>query len=109
MKALHKAALTGAALLFYSAGAAAQLTNQGLFDQVVTEFATRATSWQSVVMNAARRAITHLLRAMTDVGALGNYHLNCRRRRSADQTDHLAQYLADTRANVARLTSRARP
>jgi type IV secretion system protein TrbL len=53
MKALHKAALTGAVLLLYSAGAAAQLTNQGLFDQVVTEFATRATSWQSVVMNAA--------------------------------------------------------
>lgn len=53
MKALHKAALTGAALLFYSAGAAAQLTNQGLFDQVVSEFASRATSWQSVVMNAA--------------------------------------------------------
>lgn len=53
MKALHKAALTGAVLLFYSAGAAAQLNNQGLFDQVVTEFATRATSWQSVVMNAA--------------------------------------------------------
>jgi type IV secretion system protein TrbL len=53
MKALHKAALTGAVLLFYSAGAAAQLTNQGLFDQVVTEFATRATSWQTVVMNAA--------------------------------------------------------
>ncbi|MBD3812845.1 MAG: P-type conjugative transfer protein TrbL [Betaproteobacteria bacterium] len=53
MKTLHKAALTGAVLLFYSAGAAAQLSNQGLFDQVVTEFATRATSWQSVVMNAA--------------------------------------------------------
>lgn len=53
MKTLHKAALTGAVLLLYSAGAAAQLTNQGLFDQVVTEFATRATSWQSVVMNAA--------------------------------------------------------
>lgn len=53
MKALLKAALTGAVLLFYSAGAAAQLTNQGLFDQVVTEFATRATSWQTVVMNAA--------------------------------------------------------
>ena len=53
MKALHKAVLTGAVLLFYSVGAAAQLTNQGLFDQVVTEFATRATSWQSVVMNAA--------------------------------------------------------
>lgn len=53
MKAQHKAALTGAVLLFYSAGAAAQLTNQGLFDQVVAEFATRATSWQSVVMNAA--------------------------------------------------------
>jgi type IV secretion system protein TrbL len=53
MKALHKAALTGATLLFYSAGAAAQLTNQGLFDQVVTEFGARATSWQTVVMNAA--------------------------------------------------------
>jgi type IV secretion system protein TrbL len=53
MKALHKAALTGAVLLLYSAGAAAQLTNQGLFDQVVSEFAARATSWQSVVMNAA--------------------------------------------------------
>jgi hypothetical protein len=61
------------------------------------------------VTPADRRAITHLLRAMTDVGALGNYHLNCRRRRSAYQTDHLAQYLADTRAKVARLTSRARP
>jgi len=53
MKALHKAALTGTVLLFYSAGAAAQLTNQGLFDAVVGEFATRAASWQSVVMNAA--------------------------------------------------------
>jgi len=60
------------------------------------------------VTPADRRAITHLLKAMTDVGALGNYHLNCRRRRSADQTDHLAQYLADTRAKVARLTSRDR-
>ena len=61
------------------------------------------------VTPADRRAITNLLRAMTDVGALGNYHLNCRRRRSADQANHLAQCLADTRANVARLTRRARP
>lgn len=53
MKALHKAALIGAALMLYSAGAAAQLTNQGLLDQVVTEFATRAAAWQSIIMNAA--------------------------------------------------------
>lgn len=53
MKALHKAALIGVALALYSTAASAQLTNQGMLDQVVTEFATRATSWQTVVMNAA--------------------------------------------------------
>ena len=53
MKALHKAALIGVALALYSTASSAQLTNQGMLDQVVTEFATRATSWQAVVMNAA--------------------------------------------------------
>ncbi|WP_274450154.1 P-type conjugative transfer protein TrbL [Aeromonas caviae] len=53
MKALHKAALIGVALALYSTAASAQFTNQGMLDQVVTEFATRATSWQTVVMNAA--------------------------------------------------------
>jgi type IV secretion system protein TrbL len=53
MKGIRTAALSSAALILYSAGAAAQLTNQGMLDQVVTEFATRASSWQSVVMNAA--------------------------------------------------------
>lgn len=53
MKALHKAALIGVAIALYSTAASAQLTNQGMLDQVVTEFATRATSWQTVVMNAA--------------------------------------------------------
>ncbi|MFP3743614.1 P-type conjugative transfer protein TrbL [Achromobacter sp. SIMBA_011] len=53
MKALHKAALIGVALALYSSAASAQLTNQGMLDQVVTEFATRATAWQTVVMNAA--------------------------------------------------------
>ena len=53
MKGIKTAALIGAALMLYSVGAAAQLTNQGMLDQVVTEFATRASSWQSVVMNAA--------------------------------------------------------
>lgn len=52
MKALHKAALIGVILALYSTAASAQLTNQGMLDQVVTEFATRATSWQTVVMNA---------------------------------------------------------
>lgn len=53
MKVIHKGVLIGASLLLYSAGAAAQLTNQGMLDQVVTEFATRASSWQTVIMNAA--------------------------------------------------------
>ncbi|MGF7192314.1 type IV secretion system protein TrbL [Robbsia andropogonis] len=53
MKALHKAALIGVALALYSTAASAQLSNQGMLDQVVTEFATRATAWQTVVMNAA--------------------------------------------------------
>jgi type IV secretion system protein TrbL len=45
--------LVGAALVLYSTGAAAQLTNQGMLDQVVNQFATKAASWQTVVMNAA--------------------------------------------------------
>ncbi|WP_017160322.1 P-type conjugative transfer protein TrbL [Xanthomonas phaseoli] len=53
MKALSKASLIGVAIALYSSAASAQLTNQGMLDQVVTEFATRATSWQTVVMNAA--------------------------------------------------------
>lgn len=53
MKALHKAALIGIAIALYSTAASAQLTNQGMLDQVVTEFATRATHWQTEVMNAA--------------------------------------------------------
>lgn len=53
MKTLKKAALFGIAIAFYSAAASAQLTNQGMLDQVVTEFATRATAWQTEVMAAA--------------------------------------------------------
>ncbi|MCH1879085.1 P-type conjugative transfer protein TrbL [Alcaligenes ammonioxydans] len=53
MKAPNKAALLGFFLMLYSAGAMAQLTNQGMLDQVVIEFSTRATGWQIVVMNAA--------------------------------------------------------
>lgn len=53
MKGMKTAAFIGVALMLYSAGAAAQLSNQGMLDQVITEFATRASSWQSVMMNAA--------------------------------------------------------
>ncbi|MEO5793724.1 MAG: P-type conjugative transfer protein TrbL [Rhodoferax sp.] len=45
--------LIGAALALYSTGAAAQLSNQGMLDQVVNQFATKAASWQTVVMTAA--------------------------------------------------------
>lgn len=40
-------------LLTCSVSASAQLTNQGVLDQVVAEFNTRASSWQTVVMSAA--------------------------------------------------------
>lgn len=40
-------------LALYSSGAAAQLTNQGMLDQVITEFSTRASTWQTVILNAA--------------------------------------------------------
>jgi len=53
MKALHKAVLIGAVYALYSTTASAQLTNQGMLDQVVMGFATRATAWQTVVMDAA--------------------------------------------------------
>ncbi len=53
MNGIKTTVLIGAALMLYSTGAAAQLTNQGMLDQVVTAFATRAASWQAVVMNAA--------------------------------------------------------
>ncbi len=53
MKAPHKAALIGVALALYSTAASAQLTNQGMLDQVVTDFASAASSWQVAVMNAA--------------------------------------------------------
>lgn len=53
MKLTNNAALICVCLMLYSAGAAAQLTNQGMLDHVVTEFATRASAWQAVVMNAA--------------------------------------------------------
>ena len=36
MKTLHKAALIGVVIALYSTAASAQLTNQGMLDQVVT-------------------------------------------------------------------------
>ena len=53
MKALRTTALAGLVIALYSTTASAQLTNQGMLDQVVTQFATRASAWQTVVMNAA--------------------------------------------------------
>jgi type IV secretion system protein TrbL len=53
MKARHKAALIGIAIALYSTAASADLTNQGMFDQVMMEFASRAARWQTEVMNAA--------------------------------------------------------
>src|SRR5690554_1498807 len=53
MKTLTKAVLGGTVLLLHSGLAKADLTNQGMLDQVVTGFATRAASWQHVIIGAA--------------------------------------------------------
>lgn len=55
MKALKNISMISCCLLLalYSGGAAAQLTNQGMLDQVITEFSSRATAWQAVILNAA--------------------------------------------------------
>ena len=57
MKEIKTAVLIGAALMLYSASAAAQLTNQGILDQVVTEFATRASSGQEVENLVFRKTV----------------------------------------------------
>lgn len=44
MKTLTKAVLGGTVLLLHSGLAKADLTNQGILDQVVTGFSTRAAS-----------------------------------------------------------------
>ncbi|HCF5794003.1 TPA: P-type conjugative transfer protein TrbL, partial [Pseudomonas aeruginosa] len=43
----------GLAFALYSSGAAAELTNQGMLDQVVTEFASKAANWKTAIMDAA--------------------------------------------------------
>ncbi len=53
MRRLFKAALFGAAIFLYSTAASAEITNQGILDQVVTDFAARASTWRAVIMNAA--------------------------------------------------------
>ena len=59
MKINRSTAFVVAVLMLLSGSAFAQLsfhdpaTNRGILDQVVTEFAARASGWQTVVMNAA--------------------------------------------------------
>lgn len=55
MKMLKNTSLIGCCLLLalYSGSAAAQLTNQGMLDQVITEFSSRASTWQAVILSAA--------------------------------------------------------
>lgn len=47
------AALLMLFLMTYSIGASAALSSQGVLDQVITEFSTRATTWKTEVMNRA--------------------------------------------------------
>lgn len=53
MKAIYKAAGLGIAISLFSSTASAQLSNQGILDQVLTDYATRAASWQTVIIDAA--------------------------------------------------------
>ena len=47
------AALLTLFLITYSMGASAALSSQGVLDQVITEFSTRASTWKTEVMNRA--------------------------------------------------------
>ncbi|ARV23417.1 conjugal transfer protein TrbL [Xanthomonas citri pv. glycines] len=53
MKRMAFALSVGLAFALFSTGASAELTNQGMLDQVVTEFASKASSWKTVIMDAA--------------------------------------------------------
>ncbi|GIZ12699.1 P-type conjugative transfer protein TrbL [Pseudomonas sp. NCCP-436] len=53
MKTKTRTILSGGVLLLHSSLASANLTNQGILDQVVTDYATRAASWQHVIIDAA--------------------------------------------------------
>lgn len=53
MKRVNIMLFIGFVAIFYSTGAAAQLTNQGMLDQVVEKFAIKAAGWRGVVLNAA--------------------------------------------------------
>src|SRR5690554_5216005 len=53
MKTMTRAILSGGVLVLHSSLASANLTNQGILDQVVTDYATRAASWQHVIIDAA--------------------------------------------------------
>ncbi|HRI93953.1 MAG TPA: P-type conjugative transfer protein TrbL, partial [Accumulibacter sp.] len=61
MRLNKSAVLVAALVLLYSTGASAELsfhdsaTNQGILDRVVSEFATRAAGWQSIILAAATR------------------------------------------------------
>ena len=67
---------------------------------VLTDLVTVLEAPKQQVTPADRRAITKLLDAMTDVNAMVNYHLNCRRLS--------AEHLAEIRAKVARLVPRSK-
>lgn len=53
MNTKTKTILSAGVLLLHSNLASANLTNQGILDQVVTDYATRAASWQHVIIDAA--------------------------------------------------------
>ncbi|GAA5235129.1 P-type conjugative transfer protein TrbL [Verticiella sediminum] len=53
MKRMALVLSVGLAFALFSTGASAELTNQGMLDQVVTEFASKASSWKTVIMDAA--------------------------------------------------------
>ncbi|MFC7521491.1 P-type conjugative transfer protein TrbL [Xanthomonas populi] len=52
MKRMAFALSVGLAFALFSTGASAELTNQGMLDQVVTELASKASSWKTVIMDA---------------------------------------------------------
>lgn len=85
--------ILAALLALYSAGASAELqpydpnSGEGVLDRVVSEFGARATAWQGVVMDAARRLFV-ALGAMSFAWTFGLMAL-----RKADLGEFFAEFI----------------
>lgn len=90
MKPSFRLVSLGSAFVFYSSSAKAELTNQGMLDQVILEFASRASAWQGVVTDVSSRLFWTLV-TISMVWTFGMMAL-----RRADLGDFFAEFFKFT-------------